>query len=69
MEGAADAIAAGIADAHMQRGATQMKPREVAEKGQRYSETKRARERGERGRERGGKIFGNSKQKQQKYCA
>lgn len=45
MEGAADAIAAGIANAHMQRGATQMKPREVSEKGQRYSETKIATER------------------------
>lgn len=30
MEGTAYAIAAGLADAHMQRGATQMEPREVA---------------------------------------
>lgn len=35
MKGAADAIAAGLTDAHMQRGATQMEPREVTANGER----------------------------------
>lgn len=38
MKGAADAIAAGLTDAHMQRGATQMEPREVAANGERERE-------------------------------
>lgn len=38
MKGAADAIAAGLTDAHMQRGATQMEPREVAASGERERE-------------------------------
>lgn len=38
MKGAADAIAAGLTDAHMQRGATQMEPREVTANGERERE-------------------------------